>query len=58
MVENYKAVNFDIEQKKKDIQTGKRRPEQVAKFTQSPSRLFNHVLDAGTIPEVPHQMFN
>ena len=50
---NYKVVNFDIgEQKKKISPAGKRfAPEQVAReFTQSPSRLFNHVLDVGTIP--------
>ena len=50
---NYKVVNFDIgEQKKKISPAGKRfAPEQVAReFTQSPSRLFSHVLDVGTIP--------
>ena len=50
---NYKVVKFDIgEQKKKISPAGKRfAPEQVAReFTQSPSRLFSHVLDVGTIP--------
>jgi hypothetical protein len=51
---NYKVVNFDIgEQKSKLTTAGKKfAPDQVAReFTQSPTRLFSHVLDVGTIPK-------
>ena len=49
---NYKVVNFDIgEQKKKISPAGKRFTRTSGeRFTQSPSRLFSHVLDVGTIP--------
>ena len=50
---NYKVVKYDVgEQKSKLTTSGKKfAPQQVAReFTQSPTRLFSHVLDVGTIP--------
>ena len=50
---NYKVVNFDIGEQKPKLSTSgnKFAPELVSReFTQSPTRLFTHVLDVGTIP--------
>ena len=50
---NYKVVNFDIGAQKSKLSTAGKKfaPDQVAReFTQSPTRLFSHVLDVGTIP--------
>jgi hypothetical protein len=50
---NYKVVNFDIGEQKNKLSTAGRKfaPDQVAReFTQSPTRLFSHILDVGTIP--------
>ena len=50
---NYKVVNFDIGEQKSKLSTAGKKfaPDQVAReFTQSPTRLFSHVLDVGTIP--------
>ena len=50
---NYKVVNFDIGEQKDKLSTAGRKfaPDQVAReFTQSPTRLFSHILDVGTIP--------
>jgi hypothetical protein len=50
---NYKVVNFDIGEQKDKLSTAGKKfaSTQVAReFTQSPTRLFSHVLDVGTIP--------
>ena len=50
---NYKVVEYDIGKQKNKITTAGKKfaPSQVAReFTQSPTRLFSHVLDVGTIP--------
>lgn len=50
---NYKVINFDIGEQKNKLSTAGRKfaPDQVAReFTQSPTRLFSHVLDVGSIP--------
>ena len=50
---NYKVVEYDISQQEEKLTTAGKKfaPSQVAKaFTQSPTRLFSHVLDVGTIP--------
>jgi len=50
---NYKVVNFDIGEQKSKLSTAGKKfaPDQVSReFTQSPTRLFSHVLDVGTIP--------
>ena len=50
---NYKVVNYDIGQQKPKLSTSGRdfAPDMIARdFTQSPTRLFNHVLDVGTQP--------
>ena len=50
---NYKVVNFDIGEQKPKLSTSgnKFAPELVSReFTQSPTRLFTHVLDVGAIP--------
>jgi|TARA_B100000035_G_scaffold160893_1_gene137120 hypothetical protein len=50
---NYKVVNFDIGQQKSKLSTSGKKfaPELVSReFTQSPTRLFSHVLDVGAIP--------
>jgi len=50
---NYKVVNYDIGDQKDKLSTAGKKfaSTQVAReFTQSPTRLFSHVLDVGTIP--------
>ena len=50
---NYKVVEYDVGKQKGKITTAGKKfaPNQVAReFTQSPTRLFSHVLDVGTIP--------
>ena len=51
---NYKVVNFDTGQQKSKLSTAGRdfAPDMIARdFTQSPTRLFNHILDVGTLPK-------
>tara|TARA_B100000085_G_scaffold80133_1_gene72215 strand:- start:1685 stop:3034 length:1350 start_codon:yes stop_codon:yes gene_type:complete len=51
---NYKVVKFDIGQQKPKLSTSGRdfAPDMIARdFTQSPTRLFNHILDVGTQPK-------
>jgi len=50
---NYKVVKFDTGQQKPKLSTSGRdfAPDMIARdFTQSPTRLFNHILDVGTQP--------
>lgn len=50
---NYKVVEYDIGKQKNKITTAGKKfaPSQVSReFTKSPTRLFSHVLDVGTIP--------
>lgn len=49
----YTVLNYDVGQQENKVTTAgsKFAPSQVARdFTQSPTRLFNHVLDVGTLP--------
>jgi hypothetical protein len=51
---NYKVVNFDVGQQKSKLSTAGRdfiTDQLPEEFTQSPTRLFNHVLDTGTLPK-------